>query len=124
MARILIVDDDEMQRLLGRTFLQDMGHELTFAKDGAEALRFFRQNDVDVVVTDVNMPRIDGIGVIGGVREIDERVPVVVVSGASEQELADAEALGAFAVLPKPVHRDALLKAVERALRERDDDWI
>lgn len=80
MARILVVDDDEMERLLGRTILEGVGHELHFAKDGADAMRIFRTEDIDVVVTDLNMPRIDGLRLITEMREFDDRIPVVVVS--------------------------------------------
>lgn len=125
MARILIVDDDEMQRLLTSTILEEAGHELTFAKDGADALIYFRRNDVDLVITDVNMPRIDGSGVIDGVREIDDRVPILVVSGLAPEALAATEEQGAFEVLLKPVDRDTLLAAVGRALRSvEEEDWL
>ena len=125
MARILVVDDDEMQRLLERTILEDAGHELTFASDGADALIFFRRNDVDVVVTDLNMPRIDGLKVIEGVMEIDDRVPVIVVSGVESERLDQAMALGAFKALLKPVDPQDLLDAVTAALElAHEEDWL
>ena len=125
MARILVVDDDEMQRLLERTILEDAGHELTFASDGADALIFFRRNDVDVVVTDLNMPRIDGLKVIEGVMEIDDRVPVVVVSGVESERLDRAMELGAFKALLKPVDPQDLLDAVTAALElGHEEDWL
>lgn len=125
MARILVVDDDEMERLLGRTILEGVGHELHFAKDGADAMRIFRTEDIDVVVTDLNMPRIDGLRLITEMREFDDRIPVVVVSGTESDQLERAQDLGAVETLFKPVDPQKLIDAVANALaRARDDaEW-
>lgn len=125
MARILVIDDDEMERLLGRTILEGVGHELHFAKDGADAMRIFRTEDIDVVVTDLNMPRIDGLRLITEMREFDDRIPVVVVSGTESDQLERAQDLGAVETLFKPVDPQKLIDAVANALaRARDDaEW-
>ncbi len=125
MARILVVDDDEMERLLGRTILEGVGHELHFAKDGADAMRIFRTEDIDVVVTDLNMPRIDGLSLIREMREFDDRVPIVVVSGSDSEQRELAQELGAVETLFKPVDPPKLIDAVANAVaRARDDeDW-
>ncbi len=126
MARILIVDDDEMERLLGRTILEGVGHELHFAKDGADAMRIFRTEDIDVVVTDLNMPRIAGLRLIREIREFDDRVPVVVVSGIEPSQLDLAHDLGAVETLFKPVDPQKLIDAVAKAVERyrRDEEWV
>ncbi len=122
MARILVVDDDEMERLLGRTILEGVGHELHFAKDGADAMRIFRTEDIDVVVTDLNMPRIDGLRLIREMRDFDDRVPVVVVSGTESEQLELAQELGAVETLFKPVDPQKLIDAVAKAVARAQDD--
>lgn len=125
MARILVVDDDEMQRVLSSTILEDAGHELSFARDGAAALMFLRRNDVDVVVTDLDMPRIDGLRVIEDMRELDDRVPIIVVSGTSPGNVERADELGAFATLHKPITRQGLMDAVNGAVdQRREGGWL
>lgn len=64
MARVLIVDEDEQDRLLVRHILQSAGHELYFAKNGEEAMRLFMRKMPEVVVTDLKMPRGGGIELI------------------------------------------------------------
>jgi len=123
MARVLIVDDDEMERLLERTILGDAGHELYFAKDGADAMRIFRTEDIDVVVTDLNMPRIDGLRLIRQMREMDDRIPIVVVSGVEPDQLALANDLGAVEALFKPVDPQKLIDAVAKAAAAGEDEW-
>ena len=124
MARVLIVDDDEMERLLERTILGDAGHELYFAKDGADAMRIFRTEDIDVVVTDLNMPRIDGLRLIRQMREMDDRIPIVVVSGVEPDQLDLANDLGAVEALFKPVDPQKLIDAVARAAAKvGEDEW-
>ena len=116
MARILVVDDDEVELLLAKTMLEELGHELYFAKDGADALRIFRGHDIDVVITDMIMPRIDGLTLIREVRKIDPLAEVIAVSGVSHDELELAKELGVRDVLDKPVDRNKLVEAVSDAV--------
>lgn len=123
MARILIVDDDEMDRLLERTILQDAGHELFFASDGAVALRLYREKHVDLVLTDLAMPNLNGLRLIRELRDLNPDVPVIAISGKSPEQLPSAEDMGAARTFFKPVDRDELLKAVEEVLEEQEVDW-
>lgn len=122
MARILIVDDDEMDRLFERTILQDAGHDLLFASDGEAALRLYRENDVDLVVTDLAMPRVGGLRLIRELREEDPDVRIIAVSGVSPEHLPAAEDMGAVRTFFKPVDAQALLEGVEAILEEGEDD--
>jgi len=123
MARILIVDDDESDRLLEKTFLDDLGHELLFAKDGEAALRICREEKVDLVVTDLAMPRLNGLRLIRSLREVDPDARIVAVSGVSPEQLPRAEDLGAVATLFKPVRKEAFLEAVQSGLEDDQDTW-
>jgi len=116
MARILIVDDDGATRLLERTFLEKLGHDLHFAKDGAEALTVMDKVDIDVVVTDMVMPNVDGLSLIHTIRRMNPRVGVVAVSGVSRDELGLAQGLGAIEALAKPVDPEQFVEAVKKAV--------
>ena len=82
MARILVVDDEEMDRVLNRTILENAGHYLLFAANGETALRMCRVEDVELVVTDLAMPDFNGLRFIRELRESARRkhkIPVLVL---------------------------------------------
>lgn len=115
MAHVLIVDDDESDRLLMQGMLKDDGHELFFAANGEEAMKLYLRHPIDVVVTDIQMPRGDGIELITGLKGMDPDAAIIAVSGKVPQKLSIAQLEGAGAVLTKPFERDALRAAVARA---------
>jgi two-component system chemotaxis response regulator CheY len=112
MARILVVDDDEFERTLSRTILQDAGHELRFAPNGEVALRIFKSQKFDVVITDLSMPNLDGHELIKELRALDPDVRVIVISGMSAEKLERAAVLGASFVIAKPYTPPQVLEAV------------
>ena len=112
MARVLIVDDDEQDRLLVRHILQSAGHELYFAKNGAEAMRLFMRKMPEVVVTDLKMPRGGGIELIDALLGIFPDVQIIALTGSAPELLTTAKVMGARAALEKPVNPQALLDAV------------
>lgn len=117
MARILIVDDEESDRLFIQAILARAGHETCFARDGDEALRQYRLEGVDLVITDLQMPQVHGFELISVLRDFEPTPPVIAVSGTGTFQLHMAEALGAKWTLSKPVNPKLLLDAVERALK-------
>jgi CheY-like chemotaxis protein len=116
VAHILIVDDDESDRLLLRTFLTQDGHETYLAADGDEALALYGGTSIDVVVTDLQMPGMHGLELISLVRDMAPRPAIVAISGTGETQLHMADAIGADVVLPKPLTRDQVLAGVRDAL--------
>jgi CheY-like chemotaxis protein len=125
MARILIVDDEESDRLFERSVLSDAGHALYFAADGDVALKVYREHAVDLVITDLHMPHLNGLRLIREIREMHPDATVIAVSGVSADQLDLAADLGAVRTLFKPVTPTLLLKAVDEALAEADqaDPW-
>lgn len=115
MAHVLIVDDVESDRLLMQGMLEDDGHELFFASNGEEAMKLYLRHPIDVVVTDIQMPRGDGIELITGLKGLDPDAAIVAVSGNAPQRLSVAQLEGARAVLTKPFEKDALRAAVTQA---------
>jgi len=128
MARILIVDDEEMERALERAILEKAGHDLLFAADGEAALKLCREEDVELVVTDLAMPDFNGLRFIKELREAGQYVPLIAVSGWAVDQLDLALEYGADLSLMKPVEAPELLKAVDTALHlpalpDRMDPW-
>ncbi len=119
MATILFVDDDEMERYFAREVLEPRGHRVLYAGDGESALRIFDHDEVDVVVTDLAMPRLNGLRLIQQLRERDRHVRIIAASGINADQLDMAEDFGAIAVLQKPWDPRAFLDTLSRILEDR-----
>ncbi len=122
MACVLVIDDDEQTRTLVRHMLDREGHEVVEAVDGADGLRLFGKSPPDVVLTDINMPGLDGHDVIEAIRMQHPDVPIIAISGGGpvgrEELLLKASALGADQIIMKPFEFRQLVSAVERALEQ------
>ncbi len=119
MAKILIVDDEEMDRVLLSEILHQAGHEPLFASGGEAALRIWRKNPIDLVVTDMVMAELNGLELLASMKEEDPWVRVIAISGVSAKKLNEAAQAGALAVLTKPVDPEELLHQIEKGLKER-----
>lgn len=112
MANILLVDDDPLLCKTVAAALQTEGHQVTQARDGAKALHEFTHSRHDLIITDIFMPERDGLETIIAVRELEPAVPVIAMSGHSQDSslfLRVAQKLGAQHILPKPFTLDELL---------------
>lgn len=120
MARVMVVDDDGDIRASLRKALEREGHTVTEEPDGASALRHFTGDPVDLVISDVYMPDMDGIDFLMRVREVFPEARTILISGGGqlkkESVLGAASRLGADRVLEKPFEMDDLLGAVEAVL--------
>lgn len=121
MARILMVDDDEMERIYAAEVLRWGGHEPVFAQDGTSAIKIFSDGNVDLVITDLAMPRKDGLELIREIRRENSEIPIVAISGKSPQQLAEAEELGAQASFAKPWDARELVDTIDRLLTTTDE---
>ena len=119
MAKILIVDDDEADRIVLGTILERAGHETFFAKDGEEALREYGGRAIEVVLTDLQMPKVHGLELITVLRDLSPRPAIIAISGTGSDQLDIAQAVGAYATLAKPVDPAELLSAVAMAVVRR-----
>jgi CheY-like chemotaxis protein len=126
MATILIIDDDaSMRRLMVRT-LGTGSHTLIEAQNGQEGLDLVGQHKPDVVVTDILMPRKEGIETIREIRELAPNIRIIAVSGGGSAHnlmfLDIAKVFGADIALAKPFRPNELVEAVEEALRRDVDE--
>lgn len=118
MARILIVDDEEMDRFFQSYVLTDAGHELLFAAHGQAAIKVWQDHAIDLVITDLAMPQLNGLRLIKSIMELDPDARIIAVSGVNAEQLDLAEDFGAMRTLFKPVDPDTLLETVEEVLAE------
>ena len=118
VARILIVDDDEADRIVLGTILERAGHETYFAEDGEEALREYGGHAIEVVITDLHMPRVHGLELITVLTDLSPRPAIIAISGTGSDQLELAQAVGADATISKPVHPYELLNAVTMAVAD------
>lgn len=116
-ARILIVDDEPPVVQLLSDYLTGQGFEVSGAYSGVQTLARMSQAQPDVVLLDVRMPELDGVEVLRRIRENYPRIPVLMVSGNDDVELAkETVALGAFDYILKPVDFTYLLRAIDKML--------
>ena len=122
MARILFVDDDEIELLFAREILGLGRHEVVQARDGEEALAIYRREGlhIDAVVTDLAMPRLNGLRLIQELREIDPGVILIAASGQNADQLDLAQGYGVAAVLFKPWDPARFLEILENLIQHRD----
>ena len=118
MGRILLIDDDDGVLRSYSMVLRKGGFEVETASDGATALARIRENEFDVVVSDISMPKLSGLDLLKAIRERDLDVPVILVTGGPALETAmQAVEYGAFRYLSKPIEPEALREVVLRAMR-------
>ena len=118
--RVLVVDDSQTMRMFVIFQLIKLlpGVQLMDAENGLDAIEKLKNNDVDLILTDMNMPELDGAGVIRAVREVFKKdTPIIIITTMGEhQERERGLALGANAYLTKPLNtmefREKILKCL------------
>lgn len=121
-ARLLIVDDDRAFGLSTAALLRGEGYEVGLAADASEAVAQLRATRFDLMLLDLRMPGLDGIGLVEALRLWGEKIPVLMVSGAGSIESAvRALHVGADDFLTKPVEPDILFARVAETLDRRPD---
>ncbi|MFM8863746.1 MAG: response regulator transcription factor [Limnohabitans sp.] len=121
MTTILLVDDEDLLREGVREILEMSDYTVIEARDGEEALSLFAINNVDLVISDIVMPNMDGVDFVSRLRESFPDVPILTISGGSRVVSArfglDSALLsGANASLTKPFNAKQLLEQVQQEL--------
>ena len=116
---ILVVDDASMIRNLASKTAQGAGYNVVVAEDGLEGLEQLKQNKIDIIFSDINMPRMNGLEMIEKIRKIKqyEFLPIVMLTTEKKDELKQkGKALGVKAWLVKPFNKNKFLIALEKLL--------
>ena len=114
---VLVVDDEQIVRDLYRTLLNEKGHTCKVCADGLEALQILEENNIDVVITDVKMPNMDGIVLTREILKTYENIPVMVITGyTDEYSASDALNIGASEFIHKPVSPSELLVRFDKMM--------
>jgi len=113
--RILLVDDEENARIALSRLLSREGYIVSTVANGFEALNYLREHDVNLIVTDINMPEMDGISFL---REANRSFPginvVMITAYGGVESYIEAINLGAFEYINKPVRIEELLSILDR----------
>ena len=116
--RILVVDDEpNMLRLLKTILMDKTGYEVTTTNNPLEVSKLLQEDHYDLVITDLKMPLVDGIDLIGIVKGIDATMPIIVITAYGTIETAE-EAIqkGAYDFITKPFRKETILITMKRAL--------
>ncbi len=117
MSKILIVEDEPQMNSLLSHILRGEGYTVLSAENGLEAEKLYRENEFDVVITDIVMPEKDGLEFIQSLRDKKSTTKILAISGggahnSSISYLKAARALGADFILPKPFHMEQILRCL------------
>ena len=118
LNRLLVIDDDAKITALFTEFFGDL-YEVETARNGVQGLTAMLDRRPDLVLLDINMPGVSGLQVLRDIKNIDQRIPVIVVTGSNDIAAAeDALKNGAFAYLPKPFQFQYAAHLIAAAISE------
>jgi len=119
-TRILVVDDEKKMCESLQTLLSNVGYEVTTVEKSEEALKKIKKDHFDLVITDIKMPRVDGLDILKAARRKDEDALVILMTGyASLESAISAINQGAYDYLMKPIEFPELKLTIQRALEKR-----
>lgn len=119
LSKILIVDDEKSVREVVSRKLTKLGYDCVTASDGRAALDLAKKDKYDVVLTDINMPRLDGVGLLSELRKMDETISVIMVTGIMDMDTAiHSLKEGAYDFINKPIESEKLAVSVANALEK------
>ncbi len=117
MHTILVVDDEPNYLIVLSELLRDEGYEVFTADSGGSGMDIARKTDLDLVISDMKMPGMDGIELLAQLKKFDPHLPVILITAYAEVEKAvEAMHLGAFTYLAKPFSNEQLLASVSKAI--------
>ncbi len=116
MSNILVIEDDVYTRTVIRQMIEREGHNVLEAANGEDGIRVFRENRIDLTVTDILMPEKDGITTIFELKKLSPSVKIIAMSGGGrlgpETYIKLAQKMGSDSTLTKPIERTKLTAAI------------
>ena len=123
MLTLLIVDDELSMREFLRILLEKEGYRVLTAAGGSEALTLLANEPVDLMITDIRMPGMDGLELLSRARENDATLPVIMITAfASPEDAVEAMKNGAFDYITKPFNVDEIKEVIRSAVKRNRDD--
>ena len=116
--KLLYVEDSKETRISTLTILEEFFDDIVVAVDGLDGLKKFRNNNIDIIITDINMPNLNGLQMVKKIKKIEKNIPVFIFSAHNETNLfIDAIKLGVEAYLLKPFDIEQFTKALSRCIK-------
>ncbi len=117
---ILVVDDEPSVAKIIQRMIEKEGHKVVLASNGFEALDTFETHNIDLVITDLKMPGMDGVELIKQIRKIDNELEIIVITGYGTMEIfMQAVRAGANDMILKPIDNQQFLRSVSRSLEKK-----
>jgi len=117
--KLLYIEDDEKSRATTLEMLNNLFYSISTATNGKEGFDLFKKRDFDLIITDINMPYLNGIEMLKKIRKINSKVSVLILSAYNESEyFLDAIRLGVDGFILKPLEHEQFLKALEKVLKK------
>lgn len=119
-GRVLIIDDEEIVRISCQRILVPEGYEVEISGSAAEGLGILAEEPVDVILTDLKMPNVDGIEVLRKIKQEWPDIEVIMITGYQTIETAvEAIKMGAFDYIEKPFIPSAIVESIEKAMAHK-----
>lgn len=120
MEKILVVDDNKYIRFALSTLLDKSGFKVTAVGDGEKALKEVKLKKPDLVILDIRLPGMDGMQVLGEIKNIDGNIPVIMLTAHGNVKAAERAAKsGAYEFVNKPFDNEEIVELVREALNSR-----
>ncbi len=115
LKTILVVDDEEMTRDVIAQALKIMGYHPITAEDGLEAIKMIKVSKPDLVITDIHMPKMNGLELLQETKKYDENIPIILITGFDPEEARNsADEYQASALITKPFRLSQLSEVMEK----------
>ncbi|MCK9330861.1 MAG: response regulator [Candidatus Cloacimonetes bacterium] len=115
--KVLIAEDEEVMRFMLTDFLENFDYEILQAENGQQAYDIWKNEKCDILITDINMPKMNGIELLKNIKNEDKNFPVIVITGVSvETAKLNASDNGADAFLVKPFKMKQLVEQLDKLL--------
>ena len=123
MKSILAIDDDRLIRQTFKNHLSGEGFEVHLAADGKEGVERFKELEPDLVILDIHLPELDGLGVLKEIKAVDPKAYVIMITAFDDMRTTvEAVKLGAFEYICKPIDYDELMLGIRKAMRMQEMD--